>query len=1162
MGGPKPKPKPKQDSVVVPDPAPVTVATPTTPRKPLGHELSPKDLEAESLTPQAELDPDDGIDSEPAADDVDVADDDDAFIAPEPPFTWSISKRDPRIVFVPITAKREKIATELETTPDLFVPVGDMEAMPSSPDQQGIRFIQGSRVPTKVLVEMQKQFDAQLSGDVKKTVDALVAQTGGWSASQYFLRWSQYSGYKDGGGDDYFDDYIEELQGHIITTTEHHLISSDTMTEKNGVDELLAQSSGDVHAAVLRARARSGKHAESDDSAFSATGELPLGHVVGRYITGSDTSGVAAQIAQVLVGPVRWREEAEIRTRNAAFVGGAKVMICDGESWWGYGIVFDTMAASVGSMFPPVVGSTEEDGRFYWYYPSTFFFGAGENDPNGPTEQPATEDIEQEILHDALDTGTSESIVALDFGALRQASLDERVRMFTLVVNVGFDKLDLHGYTAADAADALARVIMTMPPGDLKAFTAALSGSGVLKKLIETHDARLAPIGQAFTFQALASTDYGASAFEEPTKLTQGSDAPDEHLDYYQATAHDPANAGDPTTISFEYGSSGTAWGDTDPWTMRSRTATRAFAPTELISVESVSEKGRSLRIVSAFEAALTQGDPEGEVHGKTFWSFMDMVMLLEGGSALMRLGELGLKAAATGSLRMALKLAAEELATQTGKAAVRGVVDFALYEAARYAQAHEEELQKTPEGRAFLAILTTATVLLAARDIGALIESGAITKLASAGRAALGVVTGKAAQAIAKTVDTFKAAGIAWSRLDEEGALLVTTVGGITRRQPRSLADLTNAFSVARAEVAGTRLLGSLAEGSAEKAGATTVLDELEKAAGGFKRGKGATPPGEAEVAAGDAYRHLATYAQDLAPAEQQKLFEALKKLFAGRGKRSIAELSPFITAGVRELRAGVDTEAYFAAVGQLANRSGLTREGFARLAANAVGKNPVDLVWLAKRDLTDADLDFLAIDTHTKWKVYRDATAVGASAKDIIRANTQLRGVAAEMVARDEASTLVPGFEVEGRQVETPGGSEIDFTLKSTDRLKRIRPLEVKGWGRDTWKKAFDAFAPEHGNPDALLLDSQRGVTLPDPITNSGLRKIEGMIDQLRDAQSLATGGKPILAVTDALKGPERKILERILADNKIDAEIVYLSESKILATGRRLGIGFGWR
>jgi hypothetical protein len=1160
------KPKPKLIDDTKPDSGASGPAPITSPRRKLHHELSPeeKKLEQESQAPAVELDLDDGVEPTVELDDEPVTDPDDdaAFLEPEPEFTWSVSDTDPSVVFVPVTATRETIGTQLDVPFDIFYPVGTMEATPPTDDQQGIRFYNSHFVSADVKREMQKKFDALLDKEVQATVDALVGQKYGWHAAEYFLRWSQYSGYLDANGNDYFDAYIEALEGRTITTTKHHWIADDTVYEKNGVDELLDQTSGDVHKAIERARARSYKHSKSSDEAYSASGELPLGHVVGRYITGTDTAAVAAHIGQVLVGPTLGKEEAEIRTRNAAFMG-SKVMICGESGYWrGYGLVFDVYSANVGTAVPPVVGGTEEHGRFYWYYHSTVFFGGNETDPNGPVDQPAMDDLQREILGDALGSKYSPNVVALDFGALRKATISERVELIKIITSADLDDPLTNGYTATQAAEAMARIVMTLGEGEFLDFVAALEKEGLLKKLASSHDVRLAPLGQAFTYQSLLSVQYGPNAFSEPTKMSQGSEDPDASIDYYLADPHD---AGDGTTaISFEHGTSGTAWGDTDPWTVRSKELTRDFAPTELLTIENISESGRSERIVSAFEAAVTQGDPEGEVHGKVFWSFMDFVMLLEGGASLLKLGELGLKAAATGSLRMALKYAARELATKAGKAALRGVVDFALYNASRYAQKHEEELQKTPEGRAFLAILTTVTVMMAARDIGALVESGAIGRLVQAGRAALGVVGKTAAQAVAKAVDAFKAAGIAWTRLEEEGLLLSTNVGGLVMRRPRSLADLTNAFSVAQAQVAGENLLGTLAAGSAEHTRAAGVLGELESAAGGFSRGAGAKAPTEAEVAAGQAYRNLAKYAKGLNAAEQEKLFEAVKKLINGKGSRSVAELSPFITAGVRAImKNGVDAEAYFAAVAKILGKKGLSREGLARLGNNALGKNPADIIWLSERELTDADLDFIALDPHAQWAKYHRATLPGASDAEKIRANTAIRGTAAEMVATEEASALVPGFRVEQRQVVTPGGSEIDVQLISTDRLGRRRPMEVKGFTRKTWQKAFDAFAPDHANPTATLLDAQRGKQLADPMANAGLRSVEGMLDQLKDASALASRGeKPILAVTSKLNTTERNVLKRILADNGIDAEIVYLSEDKILATSRRLGKGFGWR
>src|SRR5207302_1144667 len=104
----------------------------------------------------------------------------------------------------------------------------------------------------------------------------------------------------------------------VVTTTNYGLWTSKS--SKNALDELLSQTGGDVHDAVLRARLRSSQ-AKPEDQALSGTvGALPRGHVVGRWISGQDTAGVPAMVVESL-GSWRAREEAEIRTRNSPYLG-------------------------------------------------------------------------------------------------------------------------------------------------------------------------------------------------------------------------------------------------------------------------------------------------------------------------------------------------------------------------------------------------------------------------------------------------------------------------------------------------------------------------------------------------------------------------------------------------------------------------------------------------------------------------------------------------------------------------------------------------------------------------------------------------------------------------------------------------------------------------
>jgi hypothetical protein len=564
--------------------------------------------------------------------------------------------------------------------------------------------------------------------------------------------------------------------------------------------------------------------------------------------------------------------------------------------------------------------------------------------------------------------------------------------------------------------------------------------------------------------------------------------------------------------------------------------------PTDLVSIETIGPGGTHRRIASAFEAALTQGDPKAQVEHESFMDFLNVLLLVQAGAGLLRLGAAGMRALAAGSLRAAIRVLTEELATQAGAKAARSVVDFALFSASRYVSEHQEELEKTPEGRAFVSMVTAATALLAVRDLGTLIESGAIERLVAAGRNALGVVSEGARFAVRRTMQNFRAARLAWDVLKAEGKVLVTNVGGLTVRRPVSMEALGAAYRVSQAQVAGEEMMAALGTGAtAQRAGAT--LGKLERAAGGLTAKAGAAERTEAEVGAAKAYRDVARHVTGLPAASRRPFLDALDRLLATKG-RAVEQLASFIRAAVGRAGAG-NAVAYLDAVGWL-SRSGISRAGFARLAENAVGRSPANLPWLSTTHLAADDLDFLALDPHTPWKSLYEAASSAGDVSKLKIALRGLRGHAAEMVARDEAARLVPGFRVQARQVEA-GASEIDFQLVSTDGLGRRRPLEVKGWTRPTWRRSLDAYERD---PTAK--------SLTDPMEVAGSKQIGKMLRQLKDAAGIASRGElPVLAATNALTAADRAALEALVAGK---AQVVYLPEAQITSVSGRLRTGLG--
>lgn len=1058
----------------------------------------------------------------------------------EEPFTSQLSRTDPSIILVPVTATRVVIARHLGVAANAFLPVGALEASPPSEDLQGIRFVEPSAIPAPLMARMRVALEAMLGPDVNATVRELIAETGGWAAAGYVLRWLRYAGYPDAGGRSYFDRYLDALDARTIVTTTDYWVT-ESKSKRTGVEELLAQTSGDVHASILRARSRSGR-AKADDKRFSAYAPLPLGHVVGRWISGQDAATVSIQVATVLVSDITDRDLAEVRLRNASFIGGKALIQSKTGSWYGYGVLF---GASLGDIIPPVVGGSKEKGQFSWYYPATMFIGQGEQDPNGAAdEKPEAAALRQQLLSTALAGTDNRAIISLDISTLKLASAEQRLTIFRQIVGAGFSATEGRGYTVDLAVQALARTLMTISPTEFNEFARRLDEAGITQRLLSTKDSRLAPLGAAFTYQVMASATLAEGTFADPVELVQGTKSISSGLNYYLADVRKPTKTGDGTMVAFEHGYSTTAWGDTPAWSLRSREMTKAMRPTDMVSVETIGPAGTHRRFASAFEAALTQGDPKSQVEHESMMDFLNVLLLFQAGAGLLRLGSIGLRAMATSNLRAAIRVLSTELATEAGKRAARSIVDFALFSASRYVAEHSEELDKTPQGRAFSAAVTAAIALLAIRDLGTLVESGMIERLVLTGRNALGVLSESARLAVQRTVQNFQATRLAWGALKAEGKVLVTNVGGITVRRPASLADLNAAYRVSQAQVAGENMLATLGKGGvAEQAGRT--MGKLERAAGGLGEKAGTSQRTAAELETAKAYRDVARHVTAIAPGKRQGFLDALDRLLATKG-RTVGELAPFIRASVGKAGGG-NAIAYLDAAGWL-GRSGISKAGFARLAENALGKSPANLEWLSTTKLTPDDLDFLARDPHTPWKTFADSAAAPGQVDLLRRAMRGARGHAAEIVARDEAlaGRLVPGFRVEARQV-TAGTSEIDFQLISTDRLGRRRPLEVKGWTQPTWRRSLDAYKRD---PTATKLT--------DAMDIAGSKSVAKMMRQLSDASSITTKGElPVLAVSADLARADRAALEALVAGK---AEVVYLPESQITSISGRLRTGMG--
>jgi hypothetical protein len=517
----------------------------------------------------------------------------------------------------------------------------------------------------------------------------------------------------------------------------------------------------------------------------------------------------------------------------------------------------------------------------------------------------------------------------------------------------------------------------------------------------------------------------------------------------------------------------------------------------------------------------------------------------------------MALRAAAASSLRAGLRLLAEQLASQAGKTAIRGVVDFGLLQAAQYAHAHQEELEKTPEGRMFSAAVTAAIAILATRDISRLMESGLVGKVLSAGREALVVLGSVAKASVSRTLGMFQAAQRAWTSMRQAGALvMVTEFGGLRVLRPRSLAEFGQAFRVAKGQIAGENLIASMERAGAPTTRASSILSRLETAAGGLARSPTAGKPTAGEIQAARAHREVAEYAVGLQGAARETFLEAVEEALNIGGRRA-DDLAGFVRAAVRH----PNPAAYLKQVQWLSNTK-ISQEAFSVLGAKA-GRGSVDLEWLSTRSLTRKDLDFLGRDPNTPWNLFRDASRNPGDLKLLRRAQARARGIAAEQLTDDTLSALVPGYRkdvsvgVYGRQVPM-GDSVIDTAVVSTEGLGLRRGVEVKGWTSETWADSLNAY--EAADAGEILVSSAE---------RAAAARIRHMLKQLGNAaaessnvRAVARGEGPVLVVSRAMRQADKTRLADLIRAALPDAnvEIVFLTEAQITARSGRLRAAFG--
>jgi hypothetical protein len=375
------------------------------------------------------------------------------------------------------------------------------------------------------------------------------------------------------------------------------------------------------------------------------------------------------------------------------------------------------------------------------------------------------------------------------------------------------------------------------------------------------------------------------------------------------------------------------------------------------------------------------------------------------------------------------------------------------------------------------------------------------------------------------ESVESIQALAKALERMLAEGKA-VATPDGLRFSLPGGADALRQAFFAIRGELAATRALGGIRGAGLAAGEAQKTLEALKLLAAESQ-----------ELAL--AYNAVARRAAALPADKAQAYLAAVEKLRAsarGNVKPALAEL--LRRSGAPSLK---DPLAFLKGAEWLMSHPDLEAQAVAELARKA-RRGSVDLGWLRSTGLTMEELNFMASNEKTAWRLFQQAGANPGALKAQLRAREQLRGIAVELLTEHNARKLFPGFRLTGRQVKMEGGHIIDNELTALHGTKLRHGVEAKGWNDGRWRKALDAW-----------LARQAGTKLnekQEPLTE----QLQRLIDQLADAAK-APRGKPFLVITDKLSGPTKFKLSNFLRENARDTMLIQLEEAQIQEKTKQL-------
>jgi hypothetical protein len=1007
------------------------------------------------------------------------------------PMPVRLSSGDPTRLVVPVDATYEEIAAriggpESVTRTDWFEPTPDRALEPTS---KALRIRNPALLAETLTVQVQARLDVELSRDVRECIDTLkqydVSETDAWALVWKALRWGDRADWRTAGGRSYFERYLDELAAVTLEEPKWYTLGI-TSESQSALDWLLDEAGRTAWMLRRMIRMRSSRAVTGTDDMYVGA-NLARGSPLGQ----TWVQGVPANVVvRSMLATAPTMSEALIRARNSAYMGLRIVVPSPSEG------VFYVYGA-----WAPVDQASPESQPYAFYFPGV---AAVYPDSWNDLEAVGGEQeklIRSSVLFEALTEaqGSPAAIFGLDYDVLRQADRESRAEVLRIALGSGAETEGVHAL--------LARVLLTSPAEEFATIERQLVERGTLSRLINTSGSGRALLGRAFTIKTLELRPLGAAALEALPDFTVGGEddkkwwvdvqssevasqavAPQEWPpEAAVKLGHEPAVGGQSpgpvqqTGLSFRQVEHYTPWYGFGAYT-KVAAYSAPYHPSQLVQI---TRRGGETHIASAFELAMIGPitEPWTEIFLPGLMKIANLYMMYAGARGLVTglASSAAMARAGTAAGDVALQQAASELARQTLR---RFLFDVIVLGGSTAVNEYRSELMKSPFGRVLVQLADIAFVGLAVRDVYRLFSSGVLTRLVDAAGAAIRDLGTAAPQRLLEAFDSWRAFLATMRDFASRGLVRVADATGVRMAVPTNEEGFLTAFRVARAELAGQRVIAGLTTAGRPTTAAKSVLDTLKSLATdneAFARAYSAVTRRSARLAPGEVDRFLG------------RVSSVLNQRSAISGK----------VGGLLQdaMRADDSLKALEEARRLLANET-LSNEAVSVLAAKA-GRGRLDVAWFNELNLDPKYLDFIARDPNASWRLLKAAAEnpFDRSLQDAV--DKMLRGYAGEILAQSVIKRFLPGH-VAHRQVGVPG-TVLDTLLEEPGRLGRMRGVEVKAWKQEIWDAIGTGLRKRRVSHQALT-DTEK----------LGLEMLDGLTWQLSSGRA-ATKTQPILMVSD---------------------------------------------